>query len=648
MTCGLGDFDRSGVVSRSRAAVGKLMGQPERNVFRSGVEMSPRQLEPKTTNDEPSKDASRDSSALRKHRGHERREQQEKRMLLTFRHGLGDAVQLTSVIAHLRRYCPEWAIEVSLLKGKHTLFKQLADAVFLLDRGEPADPTAYNRVFDLQWREVTESYSGCPSTKAEKCLREVFGLEPIADLCRYRISIGEHARSMAARYLESLAGPPMESGKYKTVLVHYEGNSAAREKNLDHQTARNVCEQAVAAEYVPIILDWDKRSPLPGDGRIFCPGANHWLWKGYGTGDGETLAALIELSSLFVGIDSGPSKVAAATATPAIAVWTGHHPIHYHGLAENVLHLVPDNHLALIRGDVDNGRLPFDTYFRSSTYSDLHAALADQIETRLRPRVSALVHSRGFSVRRNNGRQDEIIIADVFDSDCYDVEHLPLPREVVIDIGAHIGTFAARWRKRNPNSRIIAVEACPENIAALKANVGHFAEILHSACTYEPDVALLNTVWPSCANTGGSRVVRADDVRHYRQEAQKEDNRSYLVDERPLPTITLEQIMTRFNLSSIDILKLDCEGSEFSILGKCDSRTLEKIAVILGEYHGRARFEELVVSRFKDWDVQMGITDPYGNDGGLFWMFNPSSPLHDSTSWRAGAVSCFPRGAKQM
>jgi hypothetical protein len=69
-----------------------------------------------------------------------------------------------------------------------------------------------------------------------------------------------------------------------------------------------------------VVLDWDRRSPLPDGVRIHNPGADHELWGGSGTGDAETLAALIEQSALLVGVDSGPLHVAGATATPTLAL----------------------------------------------------------------------------------------------------------------------------------------------------------------------------------------------------------------------------------------------------------------------------------------------------------------------------------------
>jgi FkbM family methyltransferase len=552
------------------------------------------------------------------------------RILIEFTHGLGDAVQLTCVLAHLRHYHPDWQIDVAALVGKHSALTGLADRVFVLGR-EGVDKSTYDRILALDWWEADRSYSGHPATKTEKCLYEVFALQPIRELCRYRVAITAAARQATRLYLSQFAEPTDDGRRFRAVLLHYQGNTAQGQKDLDHQTARNICEQVTSAGYVPIVLDWDNRSPLPGDGRIFCPDAKHWLWGGIGTGDACVLAALIDQVSLYIGIDSGPQKVAASTDTPTIALWTGHHPLHFHALADNVLHLVPRRHAELIRGDRAIGERAFDELYQYRLYRDLWPELSAILAERFAAGADGLIYHAGFAVREDNAPQDAIVIGDVVQNDAYSVGHLPLPSETVVDVGAHIGCFAARWRRRNARARIICVEACPENLAALRANVGSYAEVVPAACTYESEpVALLNAVWPGCVSTGGSRVLPADELAEHPTE--KADKTEWWADARPLSKVTLEELMSQFQLDRIDVLKLDCEGSEFSILRNTTS--LDRIGLIVGEYHGSAAFRALVQERFATWTCHLGPPDPYGNDGGPFWLFNPHAP--SSLSLAAG------------
>jgi FkbM family methyltransferase len=159
-------------------------------------------------------------------------------------------------------------------------------------------------------------------------------------------------------------------------------------------------------------------------------------------------------------------------------------------------------------------------------------------------------------------------------------------------------------------------------LAALTANVGAFADVVHAACTYETEpLALLNSVADNCISTGGSRVIPASDLPA--KEVLQDDCLAYWPDRRSLPTVTLEELMDRFGLHRIDVLKLDCEGSEYSILSQCRDATLNCTGIVLGEYHGSARFRKLLADRFADWQCRVGPPDRYGNDGGPFWLVNP-------------------------
>ena len=152
-------------------------------------------------------------------------------------------------------------------------------------------------------------------------------------------------KALAQRYLAGVCpGGPAADGRFPAVLIHYQGNTSGDRKDLPHDLVRDVCEVVLHCGAVPVILDWDRRSPLVDGKKIHNPGAEHELWHGTGTGDAESLAALIDASRLLIGVDSGPLHVAGATDTPTIGVWTQHHPVHFFDLADNVLHLVPGDH----------------------------------------------------------------------------------------------------------------------------------------------------------------------------------------------------------------------------------------------------------------------------------------------------------------
>jgi ADP-heptose:LPS heptosyltransferase/SAM-dependent methyltransferase len=295
-------------------------------------------------------------------------EPRRRNVLIEFRHGLGDAVQLTIVLRHLALLRPDWDIEVASLVGKHSAYGGLCSRSLILQK-DAVERAAFDNVFSLDWHECRTARPDCPSTKPARCLEEVFGIMPDPEFFEYAIRVGGEASRRARQYLEEVCGAGPAGPRRRAVLLHYQGNTSGGQKDLDHDVAREVCEAVLRAGLVPIILDWDRRSPLPDGRQIHCPDADDELWGGTGTGDAEVLAALIEQSTLMVGVDSGPLHVAGATTTPTLGVWTSHHPVNYFDLAKNVTHLVPDGHARLASGP--DAVLYFEGHYRHRVYSRL-------------------------------------------------------------------------------------------------------------------------------------------------------------------------------------------------------------------------------------------------------------------------------------
>jgi 2-polyprenyl-3-methyl-5-hydroxy-6-metoxy-1,4-benzoquinol methylase len=280
-------------------------------------------------------------------------------ILHRFPHGLGDAVQFTAVLRHLRQRQPADKHGVLALPGKTSAYAGLAEAHLL---GEIVQPGSWDKVINHAWDECWESYPNSPGTKASYCLRNVFDVIPDWNLMAYQIKTGQDDEDRARTYQASL---PQSRGM---VVIHYEGNTSGSQKNLNHDTIKEVCTWLISEGFTPVILDWDHRSPLPDGGTIFCPDRKNPLWQNIGTGDAATLSALIQRASAVLAIDSGPQKVAFATNTPTVAVWTGNHPYHYCDRADNALHLLPDDHVGSLRGNREHALKFFIKHYKFTTY----------------------------------------------------------------------------------------------------------------------------------------------------------------------------------------------------------------------------------------------------------------------------------------
>lgn len=222
-----------------------------------------------------------------------------------------------------------------------------------------------------------------------------------------------------------------------------------------------------------------------------------------------------------------------------------------------------------------------------------------------------LRHQSGFWIHEGDlALLDMQVIAEVVKGDCYKMKTIP-PGNVFVDVGAHIGCASMLYHQQCPQAKIFCVEAAHENIDVLTANVGHFATVIHAACTYETDVQLLTSFVDKPTATGGSRVVT-------RGEVASGFNHEVALDPRPVRTVTLEQIASLAG-EAIEIVKLDCEGSEFSILR--NSTEAWKAKMLFGEYHDLKRWEELRLDIFRNWTYR----NPHKSKDGLgtFFLMNP-------------------------
>jgi len=224
-------------------------------------------------------------------------------------------------------------------------------------------------------------------------------------------------------------------------------------------------------------------------------------------------------------------------------------------------------------------------------------------------------HQTGYWIHEGNlAKLDVDVINEVVTGNCYRMNLVP-PGLVFVDVGAHIGCASMLYHQQCPQSKIICVEACPENIPILKANVGHFATVIQAACTYEKNARLLNSFTDNPTATGGSRVVNSS-------EKATGFNHQVRDDDRPLKIVTLEEIAKEHG--QIEIVKLDCEGSEFSILR--NSPQCWKAKYMFGEYHDQVQWDALRSDLYRNWTYQ----NPHRAGGlGTFSLMNPVAHCWD-------------------
>ena len=167
------------------------------------------------------------------------------------------------------------------------------------------------------------------------------------------------------------------------------------------------------------------------------------------------------------------------------------------------------------------------------------------------------------TIHWREGTWDEGIWKEVF-GDVYGIHDFK--GKTVVDIGGHIGSFS-RLAVDNGAKEVHSFEAHIENYAVLRLNSESFENWKpHNMAVWKSDYTPELLWFRACSvreNTGGGCVY--------------ED----FPDGAPVEPIGLDTIIDA--VGQIDILKLDCEGSEYQIL--MTSKKLDQVKVIAGEYH---------------------------------------------------------------
>lgn len=169
------------------------------------------------------------------------------------------------------------------------------------------------------------------------------------------------------------------------------------------------------------------------------------------------------------------------------------------------------------------------------------------------------------------GTEDETVFRNVVDLNEYGLPHEFSTDDLVIDVGAHIGSFSYAVLKRGAG-KVYAYEAHPINWAIARKNLSAFGDRV--SCTNlavwrsdESARTLYNDVITGYPHTGGISVL-------WNEQGV------------PVRSSGLDEILFEVTdglRKRVRLLKLDCEGSEYPIL--FTSQHLDVVEEICGEYH---------------------------------------------------------------
>jgi FkbM family methyltransferase len=179
--------------------------------------------------------------------------------------------------------------------------------------------------------------------------------------------------------------------------------------------------------------------------------------------------------------------------------------------------------------------------------------------------------------------------------------------KTIVDVGANLGCFAVYAAQRCPDAKIYCYEPQKQNFASLQRNIeinGLTDRV--SAFPY------------AVASKSGRRDLAVT--------AESLVNSFYIIpDESGRETVdctTLGEILETHKLETIDLLKLNCEGTEYEILESLSSEHLARISNVRLEYHNleaQSRSGEWLVRFFRDRGFRIERFTRYMKRSGFVW-----------------------------
>jgi len=173
----------------------------------------------------------------------------------------------------------------------------------------------------------------------------------------------------------------------------------------------------------------------------------------------------------------------------------------------------------------------------------------------------------------------EILLKSKYRSEYYFPEKIK--PEVILDIGGNVGITSIYLASIFPNATIYSFEPLLENYKILQKNTQQYGNI-----------KVFNIGLGS--KNGSFKVFLSDDSENFGGVSfytKVEGNKTESYTECKVRNIN--DVIQELNISAIDLMKIDTEGSEYDILSCLNEEILRSIFWITGELHGNRDFELL-------------------------------------------------------
>jgi len=183
---------------------------------------------------------------------------------------------------------------------------------------------------------------------------------------------------------------------------------------------------------------------------------------------------------------------------------------------------------------------------------------------------------------------DKFVANEIFENKFYDVsmknsrhydnyveEYNVRKPKYIIDAGGNIGLAAIFFAVNYPDAQIITIEPDSDNYFLLCENVKYYKNIrtINGAVwDKQTEVCISNrkqAVWDNGTLNAGKYIVDEAEISN----------------ERYVPAFTVDYLIEKYGIDTIDILKMDVEGAEREIFSGGHEKWLPKVKILVIEHH---------------------------------------------------------------
>ncbi len=215
------------------------------------------------------------------------------------------------------------------------------------------------------------------------------------------------------------------------------------------------------------------------------------------------------------------------------------------------------------------------------------------------------------------GTADFNAVQSVAVQDEYNLRAIPFEDgDVVIDIGAGIGSMSLAMASLNERLKVYAYEPLPENVALLRENA-----LANGLANVRVFLLAVGGEEGKTKIHYGDEATESGRVHHFLGNALNVPLKGFC----DADATTLERIFLDNRIKRCKLVKIDTEGAELDILRACPLKILRRIDYLIGEHHDVKRGVVLKATKGLFEDVPC----PWQTEGelGHFWFKNKKLSL---------------------